>query len=53
MNQMFAPAVPSQAGMRAALDAYVARINSGDRDGILACGLNIAESGIERCHIYA
>ena len=36
MNQPIAPAVPSQADMRATLEAYVARINSGDRDGILA-----------------
>lgn len=35
MNQIIAPAAPSQADMRAALEAYVARINSGDRDGIL------------------
>ncbi|MBH1997521.1 MAG: nuclear transport factor 2 family protein [Sphingomonadaceae bacterium] len=36
MNQAVAPAAPSQAEMRAALESYVARINSGDRDGILA-----------------
>ena len=36
MNQAVAPAAPSQAEMRAALESYVARINSGDRDGVLA-----------------